>query len=108
MELFEQIRREYEHGVGTIKGVARKLGVHRRMVREAIANAVPPARKMPVRERPKLGPAMEFIDGILEADRKRRANSATRRTGSGCDCGRSCLRSRWPSARCGNMCASAP
>ncbi len=43
MELFEQIRREYEHGVGTIKGVARKFGVHRRMVREAIANAVPPA-----------------------------------------------------------------
>ena len=30
MELFEQIRREYEHGVGTIQGVARKLGVHRR------------------------------------------------------------------------------
>jgi transposase len=70
VELFEQIRREYEHGAGTIKGVARKLGVHRRMVREAIANAVPPRRKTPVREKPKLGPAMEFIDGILEADRK--------------------------------------
>jgi len=70
VELYEQIRREYEHGVGTIKGVARKLGVHRRMVREAIANAVPPVKKTPVRERPKLGPAREFIDGILEADRK--------------------------------------
>ena len=45
MELFEQIRREYEHGVGTIKGVAPKFGVHRRMVREAIASAVPPPRK---------------------------------------------------------------
>lgn len=70
MELFEQIRREYEHGVGTIKGVARKFGVHRRMVREAIANAVPPARKKATRARPKLGPATEFIDGILESDRK--------------------------------------
>lgn len=70
MELFEQIRREYEHGIGTIKGVARKLGVHRRMVREAIANAVPPKRKTPVREKPKLGPAIGFIDEILEADRK--------------------------------------
>lgn len=70
MELYEQIRREYEHGVGTIKGVARKLGVHRRMVREAIANAVPRERKAAVRERPKLGAAREFIEGILEADRK--------------------------------------
>lgn len=26
VELFEQIRREYEFGVGTIKGVAAKLG----------------------------------------------------------------------------------
>ena len=69
MELFEQIRREYEHGVGTIKGVARKLGVHRRMVREAIANAIPPARKMPVRERPKLGPA---TDVALDLNRGQR------------------------------------
>jgi hypothetical protein len=36
VELFEQIRREYEHGVGTIKGLARKLGVHRRMVRKPL------------------------------------------------------------------------
>jgi hypothetical protein len=41
VELFEQIRREYEFGVGTIAGVAQKLGVHRRMVREAIGNAMP-------------------------------------------------------------------
>jgi len=70
VELYEQIRREYEHGVGTIKGVARKFKVHRRMVREAIANAVPRDRKVGVRNRPKLGPVEEFIDGILEGDRK--------------------------------------
>ena len=40
------------------------------MVREAIANAVPPARKTTPRERPKLGPAAAFIDEILQADRK--------------------------------------
>ncbi len=70
MELYEEIRREYEHGAGTIKGVARKLGVHRRMVREAVANAVPPERKVPARVRPKLAGAIPFIEAILEGDRK--------------------------------------
>ena len=43
MELFAEIRREYQFGIGTIKGVARTLGVHRRVVRQALADAVPPA-----------------------------------------------------------------
>ena len=70
VELFEQIRREYEHGGGTIRGIAKKLGIHRRMVREAVLSAIPIERKTPVRERPKLEPAMAFIDALLEADRK--------------------------------------
>jgi transposase len=70
VELFEQMRREYEHGVGTIKGVARKFGVHRRMVREAIGNAVPATRKIPERDRPKLAPVIPYIEEMLEADRK--------------------------------------
>ena len=70
VELFEQIRREYEFGIGTVKGVARKLGVHRRMVRQALMNAVPPERKQAVRARPVMGPVIPFIDAILEADRK--------------------------------------
>jgi len=45
VELFEQIRREFEFGVGTIAGVSRKLGVHRRMVREALRSAEPAASK---------------------------------------------------------------
>ena len=70
MELYEEIRREYEHGAGSIKGVAQKLGVHRRMVREALASAVPRERKVPARERPKLAAAVPFIEAILEGDRK--------------------------------------
>ena len=70
MELYEQIRREYEHGAGTIRAVARKLGVHRREVRKALASAVPAERKIPERERPRLAAAIPFIDGILESDRQ--------------------------------------
>ncbi len=75
VELFEQIRREYEYGVGTIKGVARKFGVHRRMVRDAIANADPPARKAAPRERPKLGAASAVNKGHPVNRRNRRVRS---------------------------------
>jgi transposase len=70
VELFEQIRREYEFGIGTIAGVARKLKVHRRMVREAVGSAIPKRRKKTNRPRWKIAAAMEFVDRILEADKK--------------------------------------
>jgi transposase len=70
VELFEQIRREYEFGIGTIAGVAKKLGVHRRMVREAIGSALPKPRKKTERPRWKLRAAVDFVDAVLEADRK--------------------------------------
>ena len=70
VELFEAIRREYEFGEGTIQGVARKLGVHRRMVREALSSAIPAEKLPPKRPQPKLGPVVDVIEGILEADRK--------------------------------------
>jgi transposase len=70
VELYEQIRREYEFGAGSIIGVARKLGVHRRTVREAVRSALPARRKKTERPHLKIGPAAAFIDAVLEADRK--------------------------------------
>jgi transposase len=70
VEMFEEIRREYEFGVGTIAGVASKLKVHRRMVREAIECAVPRPRKKTKRPRWKIAVVAAFIDDVLETDRK--------------------------------------
>jgi transposase len=68
--MFEEIRREYEFGVGTIAGVASKLQVHRRMVREAIECALPRPRKKTKRPRWKIAAVAAFIDDVLETDRK--------------------------------------
>lgn len=70
VELFEEIRREYEFGVGTIQGVARKFGVHRRLVREALGTAVPVEKPPRPRPRPRLTPVVPFIEAILEGDRQ--------------------------------------
>lgn len=69
MELFEQMRREFEFGVGTIQGVARKFGVHRRQVRQAIECSVPLNRKSVTRACPTLDPVKVFIEDILVADK---------------------------------------
>lgn len=69
MELFEQIRLAHAAGE-TILGLAKKYGVHRRMVRQAIFSAIPPGRKTTPRRLRKLEAVKPFIDGILEADKQ--------------------------------------
>jgi len=68
VEQFEDIRRDSRAGV-SIRGLADRYGVHRRTVRAAIADAVPPARKVAQRVRPVTGPWEAIVREILETDR---------------------------------------
>jgi len=68
VELFEAIRRDERRDGLSIRALADRHGVHRRTVRQALANAVPPQRKRPQRLAPKLDPAKALIDQMLTAD----------------------------------------
>ena len=81
VELFEQIRRDSWHGGLSVRALAAKYGVHRRLVREALTRFSPAPRKTPERRSARLEPFKAVIDGWLRADldapRKQR-HTATR------------------------------
>lgn len=53
--MFERIRRDSRDEGLSIRALADKYEVHRRTVRQALADATPPARKVPVRTSPVVG-----------------------------------------------------
>jgi len=53
VELFEEIRREYRFGVGTIQGVAKKLNTHRERYEVIQSGQVLAARRMGVEKQTK-------------------------------------------------------
>ena len=70
VELFEQIRRDRRVAELSTRELAQRHRVHRRTVRQALDNAVPPPRKpYAVRVKPVLGVWAAVIDGWLLADR---------------------------------------
>ncbi len=71
VELFEIIRRDHLVHQKSIREIAMKHRIHRRVVRQALASSVPPARKAPKRTCPVLTAEMRgVIDEWLLADRK--------------------------------------
>ena len=84
VELFEAIRRDDRVEELSVRALADKYGVHRRTVRQALANAVPPERKTPVRVAPKLEPAKGLIDEMLRGGPDRAPQAASHgATGAG-------------------------
>ncbi len=84
VELFERIRRDHRVEGLSIRELAERHRVHRRVVRQALVSAVPPPRKPYVRRRrPAIDGWAEVIDGWLLGDRDVPRKQRIRRGGSG-------------------------
>ena len=71
VELFEQIRRDFYLLEKSIRQIARERQIHRREVRSAVADAVPPKRKQMERNAPVLTLLLRaVVDDILKTDRR--------------------------------------
>ena len=69
VRVFEAIRRDRRDDPDvSIRELAVRHGVHRRTVRQALASAEPPPRKVPVRAAPVLDPVKPLIDAMLRQD----------------------------------------
>src|SRR5579875_2644939 len=74
VELYEQIRMAHDRDELSIRALARRFGVHRRLVRDALSSPVPEPRKVAQRPSPAIRPWKETIDGWLADDRSTRAD----------------------------------
>jgi transposase len=65
--LFAAVREDHRLGLG-VRAIARKYGVHRRVVREALASPVPAPRKVADRASPARDAVAPLIDAMLAGD----------------------------------------
>lgn len=76
VELFERVRRDRDREGLSVRRLAARYGVHRRVVRQALVSAVPPERGPAGRPALKLAAYADLIDswllGDLQAPRKQR------------------------------------
>ena len=71
LELFEQIRKAHFNQNKSIRQIAKEQKVHRRTVRQAISDAIPPLRNNQLKSREVLTEAhLQTIDLWLQADKK--------------------------------------
>jgi transposase len=68
VEQFEVIRRDSRDQGMSIRALAKRHGVHRRTVRQALADATPPPRKLPERLAPATGPYVDLVRRWLIED----------------------------------------
>lgn len=66
--LFEAIRRDARWEELSVRALAKRYGVHRRTVRQALGSPVPPARKPRTSVASKLDPVKPLIDAMLRED----------------------------------------
>ena len=78
MEPLGQIRRAHDREEVSVRALAKRFGMHRRTVRQAIASAIPPEQKPPpARVAPVLGPWKPIIDGWFKAEKELRGSGVT-------------------------------
>jgi transposase len=71
VELFEFIRKEHFNQGKSIRQISKEQKIHRRMVRQALLNAIPPTRKSYSRHSPILSEQIKFIiETWLQDDQK--------------------------------------
>ena len=105
MEQFEGIRRDSRDRAMSIRELARRHRVHRRTVRQALADAVPPPRKVPERSAPAIGPYVELVRRLADGGSGRAAEAAAYRAAGLAAAGRGARRPGRRSRRCAHLVA---